>query len=82
MTAQNIWAVGCFILHSVDGGKNWHSIKVTSWGPASGMPGRIFFVSPKAGWMQTSEVGYLITDDGGDTWKGVRELPQDLNPSQ
>ena len=82
LTEHNIWAVGCFILHSIDGGRKWQSVHIANWGDASGMPGRISFVSPKAGWMETSEVGYLITTDGGTNWEGVRELPQSLSVSK
>ena len=69
------------LLHSVDGGGTWETVKVTNWGAAGGGPMAIAFLDDLVGWITTdASEGYLYTSDGGKVWE-PRPAPPGFNGS-
>lgn len=69
---NEIWAVGrpgSVILHSSDQGQNWELLKTGQNLPLN----CVHFVNAKKGWA-VGELGLILaTEDGGQTWKKLRE---------
>ena len=82
-TTEEGWAVGwtrevrcgisqCgIVLHSADGGKNWHPIQI---GEVEPFFDRIYFTDAQHGWLVARDNVYR-TDNGGQSWRVVLRLP-------
>jgi len=69
LSATDIWIVGDFLLHSVNGGKTWQSPSIDSSLVYDLNNLSIQFTDNDIGWIRRLPAkNYLFTHDGGKTW--------------
>lgn len=69
VSPMDIWVVGDFLLHSLDGGKTWQQPSAQAGELATLRNVKIQFQNPRVGWiLRQPPDDYMVTKDGGKNW--------------